>query len=143
MNVTAKMIPRYLGLGKQHKLLAYGTIWHAKPYQCLSVIKCNSPLLSTCIQQIVNTLNENSQDVSSGPESTKTILKVREKASDVKMFSETIINNPKILLMIGRRLIGQYLPRTDLSPSFLISGTTNEDFQQEGNKIRPSIYCIA
>ena len=32
------------------------------------------------------------QDISSGPESTKTILKHR-KASDVKLFSQTIVNN--------------------------------------------------
>ena len=38
-------------------------------------------------------LTENSQDDSSDPESTETILKVREKASDVKMYSQTIINN--------------------------------------------------
>ena len=37
-------------------------------------------------------LTENSRDVSSGPKSTKTILKVREKASDVKMFNQAIID---------------------------------------------------
>ena len=43
-------------------------------------IKCNSSHLSTCLQSAVNMLIENSQDVSSGLESTETIVKVREKA---------------------------------------------------------------
>ena len=37
-------------------------------------------------------LTENSQDVSSGPESIKNILKVREKASHVMMFSQATVN---------------------------------------------------
>ena len=39
-----------------------------------------------------NGLTENRQDISSGRENTKNIVKVREKSSDVKMFSQTIIN---------------------------------------------------
>ena len=40
----------------------------------------------------------------------------------------------KILLIIGRRLIGRYLPGSDLSPSFLKTGKTDEDFQQDGKQ---------
>ena len=59
--------------------------------ECLRDIKCNSPRFSTCIQGVVKTFTVNSQNVS-----TKTILKVRGKASDVKIFSQTSIN--KILI---------------------------------------------
>ena len=49
------------------------------------------------------------------------------------MFYQAIIDKGlKILLTIERRLIGRYLPGSDLSPSFLKAGTTSEDFQQEG-----------
>ena len=51
----------------------------------LGDIKCNSPRFSTCIQRVVNTLTQSSQVASSGPESMKPILKVREKVSDVKL----------------------------------------------------------
>ena len=43
----------------------------------------------------------------------------------------SLIKYSKILLIIGRRLTGRYLFGSDLSPSFLKTGTTDEDFQQE------------
>ena len=46
----------------------------------------------------------------------------------------SLIKDSKILLILGRRLIGRCLPRSDLSSSFLKTGTTNEDFQQEGKQ---------
>ena len=76
-------------------------------------------------------LTENSQDVSSGRESTKTILKVREKAMDVKMFSQTIIINRLKDLTNNRKKAY----RTILTCiRFLKPGTTDEDFQQEGKQ---------
>ena len=45
-----------------------------------------------------------------------------------------LIKDSKILLIIGRRLIGRYLPGSDLSQLFLKTGTTDEDFQQEGKQ---------
>ena len=90
-------------------------------------------LISPPAQQIVNMLTENSQYVSTGPESTKNVLKVTEKASDDKMFSQTIINK-RFLLIIGRRLIGRYLPGSHLSQSFIKIGITDAKL---------SIYCIA
>ena len=59
---------------------------------------------------------------------------VREKAGDVRMFSHTIINKRlKALLIIGRMLT-EWFFGSDLSPSFLKTGATNEDFQQEGKE---------
>ena len=78
--------------------------------ECLRDIKCNSPCLSTCIPTIVNTLTENSQDVSSGPESRNTMLKVRGKASDVKMFSQAIMNKMnKRFKDLTKLIIGTWL----------------------------------
>ena len=91
-------------------------------------------------------LTENSQNVSSGPESTKIVLQVREKASDVKMFSQTIITKrSKIVQITGRRLIGRYLQGSDLAPSFLKTGTTDEDFQQVGKQdsAKHLLYSLA
>ena len=56
MNIPAKKIPRYLGLGQQHQ-----------PFSLWSNLACSQ-------------------------ESTKTVLKVIEMASDVSMLSQTIIN---------------------------------------------------
>ena len=51
------------------------------------------------------------------------------------MFSETIINKRlKDLTNNRKKLIGRYLPGSDLSPLFLKTGTTSEDFQQEGKQ---------
>ena len=44
------------------------------------------------------------------------------------------LKDSKILLIIGRRLIGRYLPGSDLSPSFFKNDTNDEDFQQEGKQ---------
>ena len=51
----------------------------------------------------------------------------------------------KILLIIGRRLIGRYLPGSDLSPSFLKSSATDEAFQQEGKQdsAKHLLYSLA
>ena len=57
------------------------------------------------------------------------------------MLGQTVIN--KRLKDLTTNTIGRYLPGSDLSPSLLKTGTADEDFQQEGNRIRPSIYCIA
>ena len=61
----------------------------------------------------------------------KPILKVREKASDVKMFSRTIINKD---LTNNRKKAYRTISGSDLSPSFLKTGSTDEDFQQEGKQ---------
>jgi hypothetical protein len=55
------------------------------------------------------------------------------------------MKDSKILLIIGRRLIGRYLPGSDLSPSFLKTGTTDEDFQQEGKQdsAKHLLYSLA
>ena len=45
-----------------------------------------------------------------------------------------LIKDSKILLILGRRLIGRYLPGSDLSPSFLKTSTIDEDYQQEGKQ---------
>ena len=55
----------------------------------------------------------------------------------------SLLKDLKILLIIGRRLIGRYLPGSDLCPSFLKTGTTDEDSKQEEKQDSPSIYCIA
>ena len=59
----------------------------------------------------------------------KTIRKVREKASDVKMVGQTIMNKRlKDLTNNRKKALRRYLPSF---PSFLKTGTTDEDFQQE------------
>ena len=57
----------------------------------------------------------------------------------------SLMKDSKILLIIGRRLIGRYLPGSELSPSFLKTGTTYEDFQQEGkqNSVKHLLYSLA
>ena len=45
------------------------------------------------------------------------------------MFCQTVINKRLKDLIIGRRLTGRYLPRSDLS--FVKTGTTDENFHQE------------
>ena len=107
--------------------------------ECLRDIKCNSPCLSTCIQRIVNTLTENSQDVSSGPESMKTMLKVREKANFVKIFSQTIIKT----LTNNRKKAYSTIPGSDPSPLILNLEQPMMISNRKENKIRPIIYCIA
>ena len=46
----------------------------------------------------------------------------------------SLIKYSKVLQIIGRRLIGRYLPGSDHSPSFLKTGTSDEGFQQEGKQ---------
>ena len=57
----------------------------------------------------------------------------------------SLIKDSKILLIIGRRLIGRCLPGSDHSPSFLKTGTTVEDFQQEGKQdsAKHLLYSLA
>ena len=50
------------------------------------------------------------------------------------LFKVSLIKDSKILLIIARRLIGRYLPGSDLSPSFLKTGANHEVFQQEGKQ---------
>ena len=87
-----------------------------------------------------------SQDVSSGQESTETILKVKEKDSDVKMFSQAIINNRlKDLTNNRKKDYRTLLPESDLSPAFLKTGTTNEEFQQDEKQdsVKHLLYSLA
>ena len=44
-----------------------------------------------------------------------------------------------------RTLIGQYLPGSDLSPTFIKTGTTDVDFQQEGKQdlAKHLLYSLA
>ena len=46
----------------------------------------------------------------------------------------SLIKYSNILLLIGRGLLGQCLPGSDLTPSFFKTGTNYEDFQQEGKQ---------
>ena len=56
----------------------------------------------------------------------------------------SLIKDTKIVLITGR-FIGQYLPGSDLSPSFLKTGTTDKDFQQEGKQdlCKHLLYSLA
>ena len=49
------------------------------------------------------------------------------------------------LLVLGRKLTRRYLPGSDLSPSLLKTGTTNDDFQEEGKQdsVKHLLYSLA
>ena len=47
-----------------------------------------------------------------------------------------------ILLIIGRRFIGRYLPGSDLSPSFLKTGTTGEE-EGKQDSAKHLLYSLA
>ena len=56
----------------------------------------------------------------------------------------SLIKDSKILLIIGRRFIGRYLPGSDLSPSLLKTGTSYEDFQEgEEDSAKHLLYSLS
>ena len=57
----------------------------------------------------------------------------------------SLIKDSKIYTNNRMKVIGRYLPGSDLSPSFLKTATSDEDFQQEGKQdsSKDLLYSLA
>ena len=89
-------------------------------------IKCNSPRLSTCIS--LRTVRISAVD----RKARKPYRRSGKRPVMSRCLAKlSLIKDSKILLIIGRRLMGRYLPGSDLSPS---TGTIEEDFRQKGKQ---------
>ena len=105
------------------------------PAETLEYIKCYNFRSLRRVKSPSNSIRYNCQKACSWTRKPETILKIRKRPCFSRLSTSWLITSfLKILLTTERRLTGWQISAVELSLVFLITGTTDEIFQQSGKQ---------